>query len=62
MNENSFSHIDISLNTTTSDNIGPVLANGGWIGGNHVWSDKITHTAQTDSSKFLADGQELADG
>ncbi len=62
VNENSFSHIDISLNTTTSDNIGPVLANGGWIGGNHVWSDKITHTAQTDSSKFLADDQELADG
>ena len=51
-----------SINTATSDNIGPVdIAAGGWAGGSHSWreSHKI-RTARTDSVTITADGVPLA--
>lgn len=52
-----------TVNSAYSDNIGPYLiANSGWCGGNHLYSDNKTHTAYTVFVECLADGRALEDG
>lgn len=54
----------VILNTTSSDNIGPIkTVSNGWIGGNHTFqNDGITHTADTISHAFYGeDGEHLSD-
>ncbi|RKO73399.1 hypothetical protein D7322_01665 [Sphingobacterium puteale] len=55
---------DQILNLTTSDNIGPVLIQGGsWIGGNHSYQETgKSKTAKTLSYAFYADGELLKAG
>ncbi|BEG97844.1 hypothetical protein [Bacteroides sedimenti] len=46
------------VNEALSDNIGPFdIQNGGWCGGNHLFSDGKTKTAETLSVKLYADGR-----
>lgn len=46
------------LNQTGSDNIGPFLANGWWMGGNHTASNGAK-TANTLSYQVFVDGEEM---
>ncbi|MDD2611426.1 MAG: hypothetical protein PHR38_01430 [Bacteroidales bacterium] len=49
------------VNEAYSDNIGPFdILNGGWCGGNHLFSDGKTKTAETFSVKLYADGRILS--
>lgn len=49
------------VNETTSDNIGPFLIkSGGWTGGNHIYKDNKTKTAETLSVKIMADGNVIS--
>lgn len=49
---------DVVVNKTESDNIGPFLVSGFWLGGNHLAPDG-TKTAKTDSVHVKIDGQYL---
>ena len=45
------------VNEASSDNIGPFLIKGGgWTGGNHIYKDNKTRTAETVSVEIFADG------
>ncbi|MCE5174300.1 MAG: hypothetical protein ABFC90_03585 [Bacteroidales bacterium] len=49
------------VNEAYSDNIGPFdILNGGWCGGNHLFSDGKTKTAETFFVKLYADGRILS--
>jgi len=49
------------VNEAYSDNIGPFdIRNGGWCGGNHLFSDEKTKTAETFSVKLYADGRSIS--
>lgn len=49
------------VNEAHSDNIGPFqILNGGWCGGNHLYSDGKTKTAETFSVKLYVDAQRIA--
>lgn len=55
------SHESIVVNEAVSDNIGPFeIHKGGWCGGNHLYSDGKTRTAETFSVHCYADGQSLS--
>ncbi|MDR2274425.1 MAG: hypothetical protein LBF27_26190 [Sphingobacterium sp.] len=56
--------VDQVLNLATSDNVGPVLIQGGsWIGGNHSYQEGgQVKTARTLSYEFYADGELLKAG
>jgi len=62
--ENPDREVTVNLNTTTSDNIGPVLIEGSsWIGGNHSYLEQgEIKTASNISYMFYADGKLLKDG
>lgn len=48
------------VNEACSDNIGPFnIQKGGWCGGNHLYSDEKTKTAETFSIKLYADGRSI---
>ena len=49
------------VNEAYSDNIGPFeIRGGGWCGGNHLFTDEKTQTAETFSIKLYADGQSIS--
>lgn len=49
------------VNEAYSDNIGPFeIRDGGWCGGNHLFTDEKTKTAETFSIKLYADGQSIS--
>lgn len=52
------------INSTSSDNIGPLSFHpGGWAGGNHSWSDdNVTKTARCDSFAIKVDGYAITPG
>lgn len=52
------------INSTSSDNIGPILfKNGRWAGGNHSFnSDNVTKTAKNESYNIYIDGVKLNAG
>lgn len=50
----------VILNQTGSDNIGPFLSNGWWMGGNHT-SASGAKTANTISYKIEVDGTDISD-
>lgn len=55
------SHGGTVVNEAVSDNIGPFdIHKGGWCGGNHLFSDGKTRTAETFSVHCYADGQSLS--
>ena len=48
------------VNEAYSDNIGPFnILEGGWCGGNHLFLDEKTKTAETFSIKLYADGRSI---
>lgn len=49
------------VNEAYSDNIGPFdIINGGWCGGNHLYTDGKTKTAETFFVKLYADGRSIS--
>lgn len=55
------SDMNTVVNEALSDNIGPFdILNGGWCGGNHLFSDGKTKTAETFSVKLYADGRSIS--
>lgn len=49
------------VNEACSDNIGPLyIQGGGWCGGNHLFADGKTKTAETFSIKLYADGWNIS--
>lgn len=49
------------VNEAGSDNIGPFeIGGGGWCGGNHLFADGKTKTAETFSVELYADGKQIS--
>lgn len=51
------------INSTASDNIGPLLMNDNqWVGGNHTYTPGGQKTAKTDVVDIIVDGKAIVDG
>ena len=61
-----FENVEISLDLVIleqsnlrSDCIGPISMNGGWCGGNHIYSDELTKTIESSSYKVTINNKEI---